>query len=253
MIISVTTLPKPACNLITDTFIERGNFTRNGINFRVRFLQKSHLSTKRVDDVQYACVFCVHNGRTIDRSDATVFFNQKALFDHLARHPRPLPNVPGVTVIDGPEVPAKFRNDYDIHFRAPTQRHPCIDRGAELSHMPSGVAKDQARRMYGQRLLYDRSPALELAQGARVVGLTWPIQYQGEWCFGWHDGNWASVPTDLLKLDLPPSNMIKYDRTSLVRGKARWKFVVKDKDSKDKSEWLKFEKGEIISNIACKF
>jgi hypothetical protein len=181
-----------------------------------------------------------------------VFFNQKALFDHLARHPRPLPNVPGLTVIDEPVVPAKYHNDYDIHFRVPTQRHPCVDRAAELSQMPSGVAKDNARRMYGQRLLYDRSPALELAAGARITGLTWPIQYQGEWCFGWHDGNWASVPTDIIKLDPPPASMIKYDRTSLIRGRARWKFSVKDKDSKDKIEWLKFEKGEIISNIACK-
>jgi hypothetical protein len=229
---------------------ERGNFTRNGINFRVRFLQKSHVTTKRVDDIQYACVFCIAQGHTIDRCDATVFFNQKALFDHLARHPRPLPNVPGLTVIDEPVVPAKYHNDYDIHFRMPTQRHPCVDRAAELSQMPSGVAKDNARRMYGQRLLYDRSPALELAAGARITGLTWPIQYQGEWCFGWHDGNWASVPTDIIKLDPPPASMIKYDRTSLIRGRARWKFSVKDKDSKDKIEWLKFEKGEVISNIA---
>lgn len=212
------------------------------------------MATKRVDDVQYACVFCVQQGQTIDRSDATIFFNQKALFDHLARHPRPLPDVPGLTVIDGLDMDVKHRNDYDLHFRIATQRHPCIDRAAELSQMPSGVAKDNARRIFGQRLLYDRSPALELAQGARVTGLTWPIQYQGEWCFGWHDGTWASVPTDLVRLDSPPPSMVRYDRTSLIRGKARWKFSFKEKDkeAKEKSEWLKFDKGEIISNIACK-
>lgn len=230
--------------------IDKGNFTRSGINFRVRFLQKSHISTKRVDDVQFGCVFCLQQGHTIDKSDATVFFNQKALFDHLARHPRPLPEVPGLTVIDEAVVPEKFRNDYDIHFKNPPLPHPAIERAEEIAPKPSGVTKDQARRMYGMKLLYDRSPALELAQGARITGISWPIQYQGEWCFGWHDGNYASVPADLVKLDPPPKSQIKYDRGSLVRAKARWKFSVKDKDKN--SEWLKFDKNETISNIACK-
>lgn len=150
-------------------------------------------------------------------------------------------------------MPESNKNDYDIHLRSPIQRHPCIERAPEIDEMPSGVAKDQARRMYSQRLLYDRSPALELAQGAKITGITWPIQYQGEWCFGWHDGNWASVPTDLVKLNPPPDDQIpKYDKTSLVRAKARWKFAVKDKENKDKVEWLKFDKNEIISNISCK-
>lgn len=228
------------------------------MGFRVRFLQKSHIATKRVDDIQYGCVFCVHQGHTIDKSDATVFFNQKALFDHLARHPRPLPDVPGLTVIQGEQVPEKFHNDFDVHFKRPPLAHPVRDRSAEVSMLPSGVARDQARRMYGQRLLYDRSPALELAQGARITGLTWPSQYSGEWCFGWHEGNYASIPSDLVRLDQPPRSEIKYDKMSAIRATSRWKFSHNQKDKfKDKDreteDWLKFDKNETISNIACEY
>ncbi|KAI6785438.1 uncharacterized protein J7T54_007080 [Emericellopsis cladophorae] len=201
---------------------DKGNFQRNGINFRA--------------------------GRTIHDSDATVFFNQKALFEHLARHPRPLPEVPGVTVIEGSSLPEKYRNDYDIHFKQPTRPHPVIERADELIYRPSAVSLDQARRMYGQRLLYDRSPALELAQGARISGLTWPSKYNGEWAFGWHDAHYASVPTLLLKLDAPSTSEIRYERSSIIRAKARWRFSVKEKEKN--ADWLKFDKGDIITNIS---
>lgn len=106
--------------------------------------------------------------------------------------------------------------------------------------------------MYGMRLLYDRSPALELAQGAKITGISFPAQYLGEWCFGWHDGNYASVPVDLVRLEPPPSKEICYDRSSNVRAKARWKFVQRDKEKDKNGEWLKFDKGDTITNIACK-
>lgn len=231
--------------------LDKGNYSKAiGINFRLRFLQKSHIAAKRVDDVQYGCVFCVQQGFTLDKSDATVFFNQKALFDHLARHPRPLPEVPGLTVIEGERVPDRHHNDYDIHFKRQPLPHPVFERANEIAPLPCGIAKEQARRLYGQRLLYDRSPALELAQGARITGISWPVQYQGEWMLGWHNGNYASIPSDIVKLEVPARSEIKYDRTSLVRAKARWKFHMKEKD-KDKNEWLKFDKNETISNIAC--
>jgi hypothetical protein len=220
----------------------------------VRFLQKSHLATKRADDVQYGCVFCVQQGHTTNECDATVFFSQKALFEHLARHPRPLPEVPGLCVIDGDRLPAENTNDYDIHFRKPPVQHPAREMAVEISRGATGTAKEPARRLFGQRLPYDRSAALELAQGARVTGLSFPPQHQGEWMLGWHDGNWASVPTDIMKLDPPPSSMVRFDSRSLLRAKARWKFSVKDKDKggEGKLEWLKFDKNEAITNIACK-
>ena len=235
-----------------DKVLERGNFTKNGIGFRIRFLQKSHLPTRRVDDVLYGCLFCINSGRTLNASDATVFLSQKALFQHLARHPRPLPNIPGVTVVDQAAVPEQFRNNYDLHFKNPPEAHPVAEKADEIALLPTGCAKEAARRMYGQRLLFDRTPALEMVQGAKITGITWPEKYVGEWAFGWHDGVCASVPTEILRLDQPPADEIKLPGTSQIRATAKWKFNPKDKD-KFKGDWLKFDKDEVITNISCEF
>ncbi|KAF9765272.1 hypothetical protein IL306_002446 [Fusarium sp. DS 682] len=192
----------------------------------------------------------VKAGKTLHASDATVFISQKALFAHLARHPRPLPAVPGFTVIDQAEVPAEYKNDYDLHFKSPVETHPAIEKADEISYLPTATSKEAARRMYGQRLLYDRTPALELVVNAKICGLTWPAKYLGEWAMGWYDGQWASVPTEIIKLDPPPSSQIKIDETSTVQVTARWKFNHKDKV---KGDWLKFEKDEVLTNVSCKF
>lgn len=221
----------------------------------MRFLQKSHIAAKRVEDVQYACLFCAELGHTLHKSDATVFFSPGALLEHVARHPRPLPEVAGLTVIDGDhDVPDVHRNDYDLHLRYPPREHPVLD-GSRLDvasgpgGMPTGIAKETARRMYGQRLLPNRVPALQVAAGARITGLRWPEEHRGEWCFGWHEGAFASIPFDIMRLEPPPPEEIRYDSRSLVTAKARWRFVVKDKEFGD---WLKFDKGDTITNLACK-
>lgn len=231
---------------------DKGNFYKSGINYRLRFLQKSHLPAKRVDDVLYACVFCVRAGRTLDECDATVFTTTKALFNHLSHHPRPLPEVPGIAVVEGSDMPAHLRNDYDVHFKNPPEAHPAQLNLSEIAGKATAIAKDHSRRLYGQRLLFDRSPALEICHGARVTGITWPDKYNGEWIFGWHDGLHASTPADVVKLEPPPSEEIRMVGSSLIRAKARWKFAQKDKE-KDKSLWLKFDKNEPIINISCEF
>ncbi|KJZ79231.1 hypothetical protein HIM_01382 [Hirsutella minnesotensis 3608] len=225
---------------------EDGNMIKNGIGYRLRFLQKSHIAAKRVDDVPFGCVFCVHQGYTLDRSDATVFFSTKALFDHLARHPRPLPQIPGLCVVEGAEIPAQLRNNYDLHLRQPPAPHPAHENHDEVSNRPSGLAKQHSRRLFGQKLIYDRSPALELALGARVTGIQWPLKYKGEWMFAWHDGIFASVPTDLIKLEPPPASEVQLGGSSRVCARARWKFAPKDKDA---ANWLKFDRHETITNI----
>lgn len=226
-----------------------GNLRHSSVGYRLRFLQKSHVQAKRSDDILYGCVFCIRLDRTLDPSDATVFFNLKSLFIHLARHPRPLPDVPGMVVIDQPEVPAQYHNDYDLHFTRSPLPHPAVEHEQETSMMPTGVARKPARKMYGQRLLPDRTPALELMVGSKMTGLTWPSKYNGEWCMGWYDGVHASVPLEALRLEPPSSRDIRMDGTSHVTARARWKFSHKDKD---KTEWLKFAKDEIITSISCK-
>ncbi|KAG6192189.1 hypothetical protein E4U27_003657 [Claviceps purpurea] len=228
---------------------DKGNFHKSGINYRLRFLQKSHLPAKRIDDVLYACIFCVRLGRTIDECDATVFTTSKALFNHLTRHPRPLPQISGVAVVEGDSMPAHLRNDYDIQFLKPPEAHvPQLNR-SQIYGRATGVARDQSRKLFGQRLLFDRSPALELCHGAKVVGIEWPEKYNGEWIFAWHDGIRASAPADIIKLDAPPSEDIQMFGASLIRAKTRWKFHQKEKD-KDQSLWLKFDKNEAITNIS---
>ncbi|KAL6698161.1 hypothetical protein J3F84DRAFT_262158 [Trichoderma pleuroticola] len=228
---------------------EEGNYTKHGIGYRLRFLQKSHLQAKRVDDIMYACVFCIHVSRTLDQSDATVFTSTAALFAHLARHPRPLPDVPGIAVVDQEEIPPHLVNDYDLLFKSPPEPHPVQGRAAEIAHLPTAHAKESARRLFGQRLLPDRTPALELIQGAKITGLTWPARYGGEWAFGWHDGVHASIPMEIIKLDRPPFSQIKRNSTSRIRAKAKWKFAPKEKNE----DWLKFDKDEIITNITWSY
>lgn len=189
-------------------------------------------------------------GRTIEECDATVFTTSKALFNHLTRHPRPLPELSGIAVVDGNAMPAHLRNDYDIQFLNPPEAHPAQLNSLQISGRATGVARDQLRRLFGQRLLFDRSPALELCHGATVVGIEWPEKYNGEWIFAWHDGVYASAPADIIKLNAPPSEDIGMMGSSLIRAKTRWKFHQKEKE-KDKSVWLQFDKNEPITNISC--
>lgn len=68
--------------------------------------------------------------------------------------------------------------------------------------------------------------------------------------FAWHDNVFASAPTDIIRLDPPPAADVKIGRTTQFQAKTRWKFAPKEKD-KDKGDWLKFDKGETITNICC--
>jgi hypothetical protein len=227
------------------------NFAIESVGFRVRFLQKSHLPTRRSDEPFYACVFCVHEGKTVHESDATVFFSQKELCDHLMRHPRPLPNVPGVTVVEEPRMPTHMKTNYDVHLRSPTVQPNVADEVAdEIARRPVATATQTVKRMYGMKLLHDRSKAFEMAAGARIVGVEFPEKYLGEWCMGYHDGAYASFPMDVVRLEPPPPQEIRMGATSNVTATAKWKFPVRDKKS---GNWLKLEKGDVIGNINCKF
>ncbi|CRK33745.1 hypothetical protein BN1708_006120 [Verticillium longisporum] len=72
-----------------------------GIRYRRRFLYKSHMATRHMTKTSYGCPFCVHIGSTTYEGDATVFQSAALLLRHLARHPQPLPDVPGLTVLYG--------------------------------------------------------------------------------------------------------------------------------------------------------
>ncbi|EON97712.1 putative sh3 domain-containing protein [Phaeoacremonium minimum UCRPA7] len=227
---------------------DSGNYRSSGIGFRLRFLQKSHLPAKHVEDQLYACLFCIQVGETLDESDSTVFFSQKQLFSHLARHPRPLPEVPGLTVIESKEIPTNFRNDYDLCFENPPQASQMPALARELSLLPSATAIEMYRSTPSKSIRRppDGMKVLQFATGAKIVGVEFPAKYQGQWCVGWADHDWAAFPADVVRLDPPQEKDIRKLGTSNMKAAVRWKWSVKNKD---RGDWLKLDKGDMITNI----
>ncbi|KAI1264215.1 hypothetical protein F5Y18DRAFT_428303 [Xylariaceae sp. FL1019] len=223
-----------------------GNFTSNSVGFRLRILQKCHLPIRNVEEQMYACMFCVQQGHTNEESDATVFFNQKQLFAHIARHPRPLPKVSGVTVIEGGSVPVSLRDNFDIWLAHPPTESVMIGIWREIARLPSAIATDTRKMQNGVlRLPPDRQAVMHFAIGARIVGIEFPAKYEGKWAIGWHDGVRAAFETDSVQLDAPPKSQVRMQGTSNVQAVARWRWNQKGDD-----RWLKFDKGDIIKNIS---
>ncbi|KAL2272609.1 hypothetical protein FJTKL_06278 [Diaporthe vaccinii] len=162
------------------------NFKSAGIGFRLRFLSKSHLPATHVGDQVYGCLFCVQLGRTTHPNDATVFFSQKQIFNHLARHPRPLPHVPGLTVVETADL-GPYGNKYDLHFfNVPLKSHlATIMR--DLAALPTATAVQTYKPTPTSsiRRPTDGQEVLNFASGAKILGVIFPDRYQGEWCLGW--------------------------------------------------------------------
>ncbi|KAI0447818.1 hypothetical protein F4803DRAFT_558531 [Xylaria telfairii] len=223
-----------------------GSFTSNTVGFRLRILQKSHLPIRVIDEQVYGCLFCIQAGHTLEESDATVFFNQRQLFVHMTRHPRPLPKIAGVTVIEEPELPPQLKDNFDLHFPYPPTESVMVGIAREVDRLPAAVAIDTRKMSHGtMRLPPDRQPALPIAIGAKIVGIEFPVKYDGKWALGWHDGVRAAIETDTVQLEVPPNAEVKMQATSSVQAVARWKWNQKGDD-----RWLKFDKGDVIKNIS---
>lgn len=232
-----------------DEPVASGSFTSNTIGFRLRILQKSHLPMRVIDEQMYGCVFCIQSGHTLDESDATVFFSQKQLFAHLARHPRPLPKVSGITVIEEPELPPNLKDNFDLHFPHPPTESVMVGIAREVARLPAAVATDTKKVSHGSmRLPPDRQPPLHFSTGAKIVGIEFPLKYEGKWAIGWHDGLRAAFEVDAVQLEAPPNSEVRMQGTSSVQAVARWKWNQKGDD-----RWLKFDKGDVIKNISCEF
>lgn len=220
----------------------------HGIGFRLRFLSKCHLPAKQVDDPLYACIFCLQEGRTLEESDATVFFTQSQLFSHLSRHPRPLPEVQGLTVIDGPERPEEFRNDYDLHFAVPPNTSELDGIRRELQQLPTAMAIETFRKAHGAlRRPFDGVVPIQFPIGSKIVGIEFPAKYKGEWAVGWFDNVRGPFPVEHVRLDPPPRNEIRTQGTSALRATTRWKWA--SSSAYRNSEWLKLDRNETVTNI----
>lgn len=135
----------------------------------------------------YGCLFCVQLGRTTHPNDATVFFSQKQIFNHLARHPRPLPHVPGLTVVEAAEI-GSLANNYDLHFRNPPLKSHLEIVMRDLAALPTATAVQTYRSTPTSSIKRpkDGREILNFASGAKIHGVVFPDQYQGEWCLGWY-------------------------------------------------------------------
>ncbi|CAK7206868.1 hypothetical protein SEUCBS139899_009674 [Sporothrix eucalyptigena] len=224
------------------------NYRMHGIGFRLRFLSKCHLPAKQVDDPLYACIFCLQEGHTLEESDATVFFSQGQLFSHLARHPRPLPNVQGITVIDGPEIPEQFKNNYDLHFAMPPVHSELDGIRRELQQLPTAMAVETFRKAHGAlRRPPDGAVPIQFPIGSKIVGIEFPAKYRGEWAVGWFDNVRGPFPVEHIRLEPPPRNEIRTQGTSGMRATARWKWA--SSSVYRNSDWLRLDRNETVSNI----
>ncbi|CAK7213129.1 hypothetical protein SBRCBS47491_001697 [Sporothrix bragantina] len=240
-------------------------FTKaGGARFRLRLLYKSHIcntiNSQRQAESHYACIFCVHSGATVREGDATVFTTPDHLLLHLARHPQPLPIVPGVTVVYGNERGANGTagggnsssgmssvststdpidaNDFDLHLvnpPLPTPVPPTVGQAAVAT-----AFREHIHRYGGKKLA--RPPnyggdMLHFLTGARIVGIMFPEKWEGKWCMGWHDGFVGAFPAKFVQIEPPRQNEIPMASSdSGMSVTARWKWKPNERREKSKEK-----------------
>ncbi|KAH0429786.1 SH3 domain-containing protein [Colletotrichum camelliae] len=226
----------------------RANFLKFGLLYRMRFLIKSHISARTTSEIRYACLFCTHNGHTIHEGDATVFLSADQLLKHLARHPQPLPEVPGVTVLygkidgDHPQI-----EDYDVHFPSPPAPSLFPDMNS-LFQLPTATALKNHVQRWGEVLTDPdgNTDVLKFMVGAKIVGIEFPDKWGGKWCTGWHDGTRGPFPAKHVELEGPKQNEISLQSTGVVSLTTRWKW---DPPDSARTGWLIFGENETIKNV----
>ncbi|ROT41029.1 hypothetical protein SODALDRAFT_330748 [Sodiomyces alkalinus F11] len=210
------------------------------------------MMVKSLSELRYACLFCTQTGHTVREGDATVFLSQEQLLRHLSRHPQPLPEVPGVTVLYGKAGHGhghSLEEDYDLHFPDPPAPTPMPE--TSFSTLPTATAvRSHVRKPGDMRPPTDPDGSEDILQflpGARIVGVEFPARWGGNWCMGWHDGVRAAFPFKHVEIDRPKPSEISYNANSSVSVKARWKWS--PKLGSDEPRWLPLEKGDSIRNV----
>lgn len=241
--------------------LPRATFPREGgLLFRIRFLYKSHLGAPRPSEAFYGCLFCAQAGRVVREGDATVFRGADELLRHVACHPQPLPDVPGLTVLYGKEVLATDPrvNDFDVWLTETPQRGgvpPEVE--AEVARLPVATAVKGHVQRYGEKKLAkpdgkSSESLLQFFEGSRIIGVEFPGKYAGKWCTGWHDGIWGYFPAKSVELEKPmPGRLDAPPLLHSIGGSganvvAKWKW---DPGAAAKEGWLGFDKGEKLTNV----
>lgn len=199
------------------------------------------------------CIFCVEENKTVEEHDATVFFSVAALFRHLAKHSRPLANVSGIMTLYGPQPSSAL--DFDIHFPTEEPQMPAYSM-AQIASKVSTRASAHAIVTYNPKSTSkvfkdpEGNETLHFAEGARIVGISFPDNFNGQWCMGYHDGERGSFPANTIALEMPNKEEVQMNAQSTLVATARWDFKLKD--SRD-GGWLKFSKGDKISSVGYSF
>ncbi|RYP31751.1 hypothetical protein DL767_005571 [Monosporascus sp. MG133] len=228
-----------------------GNWCKADVLYRLRFVYKSHLKVRAAHTVYYGCLFCAQQGYTVHEGDATVFTKEEQLFQHLARHPQPLPEVTGVTVHYGKvDQDNPLIEDYDLHFPNPPVPSPYPD-VTVLGRLSTATTLKNHERRYGSRPLTDpdgnKDRVLQFLAGSRIVGVEFPEKWKGKWCTGWQEGVQGSFPANLVALE-PPERAPEMSNSG-VAATTRWAWD--KRDFKDQNAgWLSFGSNETIFHIS---
>ncbi|TVY78513.1 hypothetical protein LSUE1_G008168 [Lachnellula suecica] len=237
-----------------DRLLDRsGIYGSSGIRWRQKFISKCHVKTTSIEEPLYACVFCIEDNKTVEEHDATVFFSVSQLFRHLAKHTHPLPKVAGLQILYGYQ-PAEVL-DFDIHFTT-TEPKPSQWNMTEIATKVATRASAYATIAHHPKLNArtardpDGDETLHFAAGAKIVGITYPERFNGQWCVGYHDGDRGSFPAANIMIERPAKEEVLMNPQSSLIATARWDH--KPKDSKD-GGWLKFSKGDKISCVGYQY
>jgi hypothetical protein len=155
-----------------------------------------------------------------------------------------------LTVIETIDIPAQFRNNYDLHFPHPPIKSLMVGLEKEIAEMPTAIATEAFRITHGAvRAPPDGSRKLQFCAGQRIVGVEFPSRYGGEWAIGWADNVRAAFPAEVVRLEAPHVDEIRRPGSSNLKAVARWKRHPKERDP---GAWLRFNRGEVVTNISCK-
>ena len=117
---------------------------------------------------------------------------------------------------------------------------------SKLSTLPSGLALQAhyPRIKHFEARDPEGNYALRFAEGARIEGIAYPAQFNGQWCSGYHDGVQGLFPSSLVRLHEPLSDDTLGQQTALT-AVAHWDHKIKGSQHR----WLSFPKGAKLTNV----
>lgn len=152
--------------------------------------------------------------------------------------------------------------DYDLHFPNPEAQivpyETEEDEAADATMPTARAVRDHIHRRNDKPLAKppplgmngsaEVEEILQFLQGGKIMRVEFPERGEGKWCRGWHDGVYGVFPSKMIELEVPRA----LDPGTALLQKSSRSAVTKWKWESKTTPWLKFGKGEKITNIACK-